>query len=315
MLSRLAESLFWLGRYVERAEGAARLLEVHVHRLLEDAAADEAADGADLLAVLGVGQPAGGPLDLARTVDVLALDPGSGVGVASSLGAAREAARGAREEVSSELWTSLNTTWVELGDHRGTAHGQVASFCRWVRSRCAELSGLADHTLPRDEGWLLLDVGRCLERADTTARLLSLFYDEADPHVPVALLTAAGAHEAYLRRHRALVSLEGAVDFLMLDRAFPRSVAWCLGQAERSLVALHDRTGPRRAGPQTADPALRALGRVRTRLEYSDSDDVRADLGAWLDEVQEAVRATTAALGEQYFLRGAPSAWAAGAVR
>ena len=307
MLSRIAEALFWVGRYVERAECTARILEVHVLRLLEDASADDAADGFDLLSVMGARPEEGAATDLVSVAEVLALDPASPVSVAASLGAAREAARTAREAVSSELWESLNSAWVELAARQDSGRRHVVGFCRWSRGRCATLTGLADMTLPRDEGWLLLQLGRCLERVDMTARLLALHGDESDPHVPVALLTACGAHDAYLRQSVARVSLEGAIDFLVLDPSFPRGLLWSLTESERCLADLS------LSHPSSErDEAARALGRARTALEFSEADELRTALPRHLDALHAAVGSATRHLSRRYFSRGAPMAWVGG---
>ena len=124
MLSRVAESLYWIGRYVERAEDTARLLDVHVHTLLEDPWVDEATACRDLLGVMGVPVP-DGTVDARRTVQLLGFGRGDTSSIVGALGGARENARGVREAISSELWESLNATYHSLRSQEAAAerHG------------------------------------------------------------------------------------------------------------------------------------------------------------------------------------------------
>lgn len=172
MLSRVAESLYWIGRYVERAEDTSRLLDVHVHTLLEDPWVDEAGASRDVLAVMGIEVPSG-LLDARRTTEWLAFRPGDTSSIVGALAAARENARGVREALSSELWEALNTTFHALPAQEALArrHGPHGFF-RYVRGRAAVVAGLLDGTMPRDDGWRFLVLGRSLERVDMTARLL-----------------------------------------------------------------------------------------------------------------------------------------------
>jgi uncharacterized alpha-E superfamily protein len=173
MLSRIAESLYWIGRYIERAEDTARILEVHLHHLLEDPWVDSDAACRSLLTVMGMPVPEG-PIGPPRVLELLSFDADNPSSVVGALSAARENARGARETVSSEMWECLNATWHGVPEaRRRSERVGVHTFFRWVRERCAVMAGLTDATMSRDEGWLFLVLGRSLERVDMTARLLS----------------------------------------------------------------------------------------------------------------------------------------------
>ncbi|MDQ1520028.1 MAG: hypothetical protein QOI55_1101, partial [Actinomycetota bacterium] len=227
MLSRIAESLFWIGRYVERADDTARILDVHVHTLLEDSPLDEASACADLLAAMGIEQDVKpDDLDVGAVLAVLAYDRASPSAIAGSLQAARENARGAREAISSEMWECLNTTYNALPQQISSARrlGPHPYFT-FIRAQAATMSGLSDSTMSRDDGWHFLVLGRSLERVDMTARLLSLRFGSAR-HLPgrVGLLRSCGAYEAYLRTHRGVLDTARVVRFLLLDRLFPRSI-------------------------------------------------------------------------------------------
>ena len=139
MLSRIAESLYWIGRYVERAEDTARLLDVHYHLLLEDRRADEAAVCGALLDAMGADVSAiGGEHDAATVTALLAQDLTFSGSITCSVGAAWENARGAREAISSEMWETLNTTYREVGSRARAGTGPARhEFFGWVRDRAA----------------------------------------------------------------------------------------------------------------------------------------------------------------------------------
>ncbi|HEX9999292.1 MAG TPA: alpha-E domain-containing protein, partial [Actinoplanes sp.] len=135
MLSRIAESLYWIGRYVERAEDTARILDVHLQRMLADPWTREDTACRSLLAVMGRPNEEG-PFTSAQVIGLLGLDERSASSVVGSLAAARTNARGARETVSSEMWECLNSTWNGLPEARRRVEQQgVHAFFRWVRER------------------------------------------------------------------------------------------------------------------------------------------------------------------------------------
>src|SRR4051812_4443618 len=265
MLSRIAESLFWIGRYTERAEDTARILDVHFHLLLEDPWVDEVAACQGLFELMGVALP-DGDLDERVVAERIAFDPGNPSSIVGALSAARENARGAREAISSEMWECLNATYNELPNQVAVATALGPhNFFRYVRERAAVMAGLADATLSRDDGWRFFVLGRSLERVDMTCRLLSARFGEgAGSPGWVTLLRSCSAHEAYLRTYRRAVDASLVAEFLLLDRLFPRSVYYALALAERCLADLSPTAG--RAGVD--DEARRGLGRARTDPQY-----------------------------------------------
>ncbi|MGH9121182.1 MAG: alpha-E domain-containing protein, partial [Acidimicrobiales bacterium] len=206
MLSRIAEALYWMGRYMERAEDTARILDVHVHHTLEDAYVDSVRACRAVLQVMGVAAPEA-TLDAASVSRVLAFDRAQASSITSVLIAARENARGVREVISAELWEALNATYNALDAQVSSARNLgTHAFFRWVKERAAVVSGLADSTMSRDDGWRFLVLGRSVERVDMTARLLSVrFADPGSSPEWVTTLRCCSAHEAYLRTyHRAV---------------------------------------------------------------------------------------------------------------
>jgi uncharacterized alpha-E superfamily protein len=309
VLSRVAESLYWVGRYVERAEDTARLLDVHVVGQLDNPWMDLESSSRDMLLVMGLTVPEG-VLEPAAAARRLAFEHGSTSSIAGALEAARDGSRSVREALSSELWECLNATYHALpGQEASAAVRGPHPFCRWVRERAAVFAGLLDGSMPRDDSWRFLVLGRSLERVDMTARLLRARAVQSGTSSDwVGLLRCCSAHEAYLRGYRAAVEPERVVEFLVLDRLFPRSVYAALAQAERCLIDLDPSAG--RTG--LVDDARRLLGRARTDLEYRTSDELLDELPELLDMLQRTVSHAGDALSSRYFHRGgAAHSWTA----
>lgn len=310
MLSRIAESLFWIGRYVERAESTARILDVHVHRVLEDPWLDDASAGRELLAAMGQPAQSGDPVNSRQVTETLAYDPARPFSIVGALSSARDNARGARVVVSSDVWECLNATWNDLPHHVELARRLGPHvFFRYVRERTAMLAGLVDATLARDDGWRFLVLGRSLERVDMTSRLLSSSIS-THPHSQswISLLRSCGAHEAYLRTYRRAVDASRVAEFLLLDRLFPRSVYWSLDLAEQILAELDGGRG--RARSTVDDAARRLVGRTRTELEFHSVDDLVADMADLLTSLQSTCSTVSAEVTTRYFAREAPRSWA-----
>jgi uncharacterized alpha-E superfamily protein len=298
MLSRIAESLFWIGRYLERADDTARILDIYLQQILEDAAVERSACRS-LFEVMGreIGDDTVGVRDVLQQ---LAYDRQAPSSITGALASARLNARSARDSVSSELWEALNLTYLDLGEQRRRAERFGAHrFFQWVRERTALASGVADSTMSRDEGWLFLDLGRSIERVDMTARLLTTRAASATSAPSwTTLLRACGANEAYLRTYRGRVSDRTAAEFLLLDRLFPRSMFFALSRAENR-VSMLDRGSEGRVG--TEDAARRLLGRARTGLEFRGVEEMLSDLPGYLESIQSTCADATTALGHRYF--------------
>ena len=296
--------MFWVGRYMERADDTARILDVHVHDTL---AIDEADAGrhAALLDVMGQPQPAE-EVGVDRLTYLLALDDDNDSSIVSSLAAARENARGARESISGEMWECLNATWHGLpAQVRAVTYAGPHGFFRFVKERAALFAGLADSTMSQDDGWRFLVLGRSLERVDMTSRLLSSrFGDATDAHDWLTLLTSCSGYEAYLRSSRGEVAPEPVVEFLLLDRLFPRSILHALITADRCLSDL-DRT----AHDGKFDEARRILARGRTRLEYEPLPEILASLGPRLRGLQDACSNAGQAIADRWFRNTVTPAW------
>jgi uncharacterized alpha-E superfamily protein len=304
MLSRIAESLFWIGRYIERSDGTARILDVHLQLLLEDPWIEEDLACRSLLSVMGSEVPQDQTLTRADILQILAVDRSEPASIAYSLGAARENARRAREIVSTELWECLNTTRARMP--RKVSGDKVHEFFGWVRERSALAVGIIESATSRDEAWQFFTLGRSLERADMTARLLATrSLTEASGPSWTTILRSCGAYEAYLRTYRGVPSARNAAEFLLLDRLFPRSILFSVSRAEACMRDLEPRS--ERVG--ISDQAQRQLGQIRSELEYRPIAEILDDLPRHMDNVQAATSAASEAIRQRYFPTNAAPSW------
>ncbi|MGJ9413852.1 alpha-E domain-containing protein [Aeromicrobium sp. CF4.19] len=307
MLSRIAEQIFWIGRYLERADDTARILDVQMQVLVEDPSIDEGLSCQQLLTVMGVEEH---PENVNRwtILDLLAHNPDSVGSIASTIESARSSARGAREILSTDIWGAINTTWRGLPAART---GRPPDLFAWVRNRMAMINGIADSTMPRDEGWQFFVLGRSIERVDMTARLLSTAALASDTQIAwPTTLRACGAYEAFIRAYRGLDGDRQAAEFLLLDRWFPRSIVSSLQEAERALNLLEAR------GQRTGfgDEAQRLLGRARTELEYRPLAEIIEEMPTEMERLQRRCADASDAIRSRYFSHSESHAWTGGVV-
>jgi uncharacterized alpha-E superfamily protein len=306
LLSRIAETIFWTGRYVERADDTARLVDVYIHRMLGETGADSDAACRALFGILGVPVEPDDELDVDVVLFRLVFETQSPSAIAGSMLGARAGARGIREVISSEMWECLNVTGHGLaGQKRAAERLGPHVYLRYIRERSALFFGLADSTMSHDDAWRFLILGRSLERADMTARLLLARMSAPDDLGWPVLLRACGAHESFIRTHGWAAEPSRVAEFLLLDRLFPRSVVHALGIAEECLAALNP--GASRAGVD--DPARRPVGRLRNRLEYADPKQLQAQLPELLSTLQETCVQASEAIARRYFQYQTPVAW------
>ncbi|WP_028707893.1 alpha-E domain-containing protein [Propionicicella superfundia] len=306
MLSRISESLFWIGRYVERAEDTCRILNVHQQLLVDDPQIDETVAAQELLRVMGVAESEGVAAPAAVS-QALFHDDDSPCSVTASLFGAREAARRARETVSAEMWEAVNGTWFSVSGGRLQRMRPAAAFVH-VQERCAVIAGLADSTMSRDEGWSFFTLGRSLERADMTARLIAASMSVGSKSAWNIVLRGCGAHHAFIRTYGGATSDRDAAEFLLLDRLFPRSIVFTLNLAEEVLVDLEQ--GRRRAG--FGDEALRLIGNARATLEYRPKNEILNDLQERMTHLQQVCNRVTRAVSARYFEGAIAPEWHGG---
>jgi uncharacterized alpha-E superfamily protein len=317
MLSRLADSLYWTGRYVERAENVARFIGVNLNLILDTPLSG---DQQWLPLVVTTGDEKDFQLRFGDTtrdnvIQFLMFDTDNPNSVYSSLQKARENARTMREIISTEMWEQLNSFYLMV---QGMAHKpgvgveSVETFCRNVRMLSHLFSGVTDATLSHGDAWHFFNMGRLLERADKTARILDVKYfillpkveDVGTPYDDIlwtALLKSASASEMYRKKYGRLQPVRVA-EFLILDREFPRSMRHCLIQSELSLRAI---TGSP-AGTY-ANPVEQQMGRLKAELDYADIGGIIASgLHEYLDAFEAKLNNLGEALSIVYF--SAPAA-------
>ncbi len=304
MLARVADSLYWIGRYVERAEHLSRLALVMLNATLDRAeAADQAADiarGAVGRAIPGGDTP---PIETARA---LVLDREGESSVAVSLFRARENARQVRDQITSEMWESLNRLYLDATspDAERAFYQRAPTFLASAIADLHLFRGATDATMSHGEGRRFMMTGLYLERAQLMARLLKAgLHDHAltaDDHAAmVSLLRMACALEPYLREYTAEVTPQAVLRFLMFDQSFPRSIRFATARMEEHLGALSQgREMGRDAG--RVDPA-RIAGRLNARLAFADIDDGSEDgAKALIESVGADCRAIDKAVHETF---------------
>ncbi len=308
LLSRVAESIFWVGRYVERAEGTARILDVIVFQALEQSGSAGDRASQRLLAVMGLPTPAAAS-NLWQVTEQLARDPENRSSISGALHAARENTRAVRHVIPVELWERINATWAELPMQWELARRVgPAAFLAFVKTQTAAIAGLADTTMSRDQTWLFFTLGRCLERTDVVARqLASLPFDDASDSGLVMLLRSCGGYEPYLRLAQGVVDPPRVLDFLLRDRLFPRSAFASLTVAEDCL----DQIGVGQADEW--DEARGLIGLARAELEYSAPTLLAESLPARLDRLQRTISQVSDAVTRRYFAHDLPTEWHRGA--
>ncbi len=298
MLSRVADSIYWLNRYVERAENIARFVDVNFNLSLDSISESPQAWEALVVTAgdLQLFRDRYGAATAENVIQFLSFDREYPNSILACLRAARENARSVREVISSEIWEQINGFYLMVRDAaaREQAPSALREFFAEVKLSSHLFAGVMDATMSHGEGWHFGQMGRLLERADKTARILDVKYFVLLPSPQavgtvldelqwVALLKSASAYEMYRKQGKRRISPLGVADFLILNRTFPRSIQFCLLQAERS---LHCITG---TDPGTwRSPLDRALGRLRAELDYTTVEDViDGGLHEFLDSLQK----------------------------
>ncbi len=299
MLSRVADAIYWMGRYIERAENVSRFVDVNLHLLLDLPEDFEGQWGA-LVKITGDLDDFEKRYAVATDDNVIEFLTFDGLNPSSILSCvlnARENARSIREIISSDTWEALNEFYLTVTEPRAKLRSKENphEFFREVRKACHLIEGVMSETMSRGEAWHFARVGRLLERADKTTRILDIKYFLLLPDVsyvgsPIddlhwtAVLRSASAQDMYRRVH-GRVAPDQIVQFLLLDREFPRSTLFCLSEAEASLHAI---TGtPERRFRNAAE---RRLGQLVAELDYTDEQEiVKAGLHESLDQIQAKI--------------------------
>lgn len=309
MLSRVADSVFWMARYVERAENVARFIDAHFNLTLD--LGEELGDQwAPLVYTTGDQEPFFARFGRATRDNVLhflTFDAENPNSILSCLSRARENARTAREIISSDMWEELNRFYLLVREAVREGSRSDHDFFAQIKRASHVLIGTTDSTMSHGEAWHFARMGRLLERADKTSRIVDVKYFILLPRATdvgttldvvqwSALLRSASALEMYRRSHGRIAPMK-VIDFLLLDREFPRSVRYCVGGAEDSLHAI---TGT--PDGTFGNRAEQELGRVRSELDFTSIDDViGVGLHEFIDDVQTRLNRTGETIYKTFF--------------
>lgn len=318
MLSRVANSIYWMSRYIERADNVARFVSVNLHLMLDSDVGQEQQ-----------WQPlvntSGDHKDFAKrfpsptqenVIFFLAFDEDNPNSILSCLKAARENARRVREIITSSMWQQINEYYLFVRDHGANADA-IESLNRYflqVRRGASTFMGLTDSTMIRGEAYHFYQLGRMLERADKTSRILDVKYfillrSVTEVGTPIdhiqwgAVLRSASAFEMY-RKECGRISPFRVVDFLLFSHQFPRAVRYCLDRARESLYAIS-----KTPDGQVQNDVERALGSLSSDLTYTRAENVvESGLHEYLDNLQDRLNDIGSEVHQTFFARKAPMA-------
>ncbi len=297
MLSRVADSLYWMSRYLERAEHTARLVDVNLTQMLDQTNLDANQRWDRLLSSLRM--PAltdEEEVDAYSVTQSLTFNMEHTSSIVSCIEAARENARQVREQISSEMWEQLNRLYLHV---RGTTmediwYAEPHKFLSSVKEGVHLFQGITDATMTHSEGWHFIRVGRFLERMVATAALLDIhftafleeqgqYYNEPLDYLSwVGLLRSCSAFEAYCKVYTAAIRPANIAEFLLLNAEFPRSLRFSATMMQNALQAIAKSTNTRSPGR-----AERLVGRLRAGLDYDPIEEViSGNMHVYLDNIQ-----------------------------
>lgn len=311
MLSRVANTMYWMNRYIERAENYARFMDVHFNLSLESPP-DSDEQWMPLVVITG-----DWPLYLSlyKTVDknrviyFLGFDPKNPNSIYSCIGKARENARAIRPEITKEVWEQINSIYffVKEGlEKKRWKSSDPRMFFKKIKEDCQLLYGIFDATISRNDAWHFGKIGQLIERADKTSRVMDVKYHillatpkevggAQDLMQWAALLKSVSAYDMYRKKYGKLTALNIS-EFLILDKKFPRSILCCLINAEHSLQEITGSTGG------FSNEAEKHLGKLKSELEFVDINDIFDNgLHEYLDEFQQRLNAVSISFYNSFF--------------
>lgn len=311
MLSRVANAIYWMSRYIERAENIARFIDVN-HNLMLDRAEGTATQWLPLVSVTGDEE-----IFLKRhpeptrqgVIDFLTFDPDYPNSIVACVAMARENARTVRDAINEEMWEQINALHIMLrGAREHVAYREDPyNFYRTVRQASQLFNGIATTTMSHNIGWEFARLGRLLERADKTSRIVDVKYflllprpEDVGGTVDIiqwtALLRSTSALEMYRQAYGAITPTHVA-EFLLLNTEFPRSLNYCLTRSSEALAAI--------AGPSphpAAAEAMRLIGRLHSEFEFATiTEVVKQGMHEYLDKFQQKLNKVDDAINAAFF--------------
>jgi uncharacterized alpha-E superfamily protein len=314
MLARDAASMYWMSRYIERAEHVARILLIDSNLLVDvgDLAPHlQERQWHSIIRIMRCDPPpdSDGPIGR-RIAQYMTFDAANPNSLLSCLTRARENARGIRETISAEMWETLNTVYWSITTEDATARHEESpdDFYRQILMGSMLFQGITDQTLGHDQRWLFTQLAKHLERIDVTCRVIEIKYDilrsyERSLETPLrninwmAVLRTCCSIEAYRRSYLGDMDPLRVAAFLVLEKTLPRSVRFAVGRAHDSIARIRAAVNP-----GGIDPAERVLGRLDAKLEYAEASEILAEgLMLYLRNIQSAVAEAAAAVHSTYF--------------
>jgi len=312
MLSRIADSLFWMARYIERAEDTARVLDVNYHMMLEQSQQAHRLRWDPLIAMAGEEKPfqqSYAEASAQAVFEFLAFRPDNPSSILQCIAKARENARTIRDRISREMWEDING-FFHMANRFNPAEEMASGphrFCDAVKFACHRFHGVTDATLPHDDGWQFLRIGWSLERGEATTRLVDVQYSNLgdasavavtpDNHRWMAVLRSVGAYEAYHRQYHSPIQPETVAEMLILHPQHPRSIRFCATEVQAGLRAISG-TGP----GSYANEAERLTGKILEGLRYDTIDEIlKQGLRSYLSDILRTCRAIGEDIARTYF--------------
>ena len=309
MLSRVADSLYWMSRYLERAEHTARLIDVDFQLRLDQSPKSGSSRWLRLLEALQVPVPAGVKIDSATLAYTLTLDRTNPSSIVSCISSARENLRQVREQCSSEMWEQLNRLYLQIvatpAGESWILHSQL--FFRGALDGAHLFQGVTDSTMSHGEGWQYIQLGRFVERTHGLATLIATHFRkftqpweytiDTDEYLEwVGLLKDCAAFEAYCKKYTAELKPLRVAEFLLLNPDFPHSVRFSVDKVHAALRSVGELT------ERKADSPTRLAGRMRANLSFVQIEEIMADgLQAYLSNVQRLCAQAHNAIHQIYF--------------
>ena len=309
MLSRVADSLYWMSRYLERAEHTARLIDVDFQLRLDQSPEAGAGRWLRLLEASQVAPPEDGKIDAATLTQLLTLDRSNPSSIISCVSAARENLRQVREQCSTEMWEQLNRLYLQVNSTTSSEAWLLHSyiFFRAVQEGAHLFQGVTDSTMSHGEGWHYIQLGRFVERTDALSRLIGAHFKRL-PQSPdqsveneeylewVGLLKSCAAFEAYCKTYTAELRPLRVAEFLLLNPGFPHSVRFSVDMVHAALRAIGELT------ERKAEQPLRLAGRLRATLSFSQIDEIMASgPNAYVDSIRWQCAQAHTAIHQVYF--------------
>ena len=309
MLSRVADSLYWMSRYLERAEHTARLIDVDFQLRLDQSPEAGSGRWLRLLEALQAPAPEDGKIDATTLTHILTLDKTNSSSIISCVAAARENLRQVREQCSSEMWEQLNRLYLQvnstISSEAWLLHSYV--FFRAVQEGAHLFQGVTDSTMSHGEGWQYIQLGRYVERTDAIARLIGTHLSRL-PYSPdqaveseeylewVGLLKSCAAFEAYCKKYTAELRPLRVAEFLLLNLEFPHSVRFSVDMVHAALRAIAELT------ERKAEQPVRLAGRLRATLSFGQIDEIIASgASAYVQSVRQQCGQAHTAIHQIYF--------------